>query len=72
VDKQLKTITLLVPLEVLKTDRLSGWKIYLTTYDYDGIEAVLRPISPGGGAWAFTGPSALAPKIMDFVLIDIP
>ncbi len=72
VDKQFKTVTLLVPQDVMKTDQLDGWKIYLTAYDYDGIEAVLRPISPEGGPWAFTGPSKQAPKIMDFALIELP
>ncbi len=71
-DKQSKTVTFLIPLEVLETEDLSGWTIYITTYDYDGIEAILRPISPQGGTWTFTGPSTGAPKIMDDLLFVVP
>ncbi|KLO20936.1 alpha-amylase family glycosyl hydrolase [Marinitoga sp. 1155] len=71
VNKQLATISFTIPLSVLETDNLSGWKIYITTYDYDGIESVLRPLTPEGGQWAFGGGQPTDPKIMDDILIKI-
>jgi len=50
---------------------MKNWNIYITTYDYDGIEAVLRPISPQGGQWAYSGGQTDSPKIMDDLLINI-
>ncbi len=70
-NKENNTITLLIPMEVLETDSMDGWNVYVTTYDYDGIEAVLRPISPNPWKWSFYGPSENSPKIMDDLLINI-
>jgi hypothetical protein len=61
----------MIPLSTLGTNNLSGWTIYITTYDYDGIEGVLRPLSPNGGPWSFGGGNPTDPKIMDDVLIKI-
>jgi len=70
-NKQENKITFMIPLSTLDTSDLSGWTIYLTTYDYDGIEGVLRPLSPNGGPWSFGGGKPTDPKIMDEVLIKI-
>ena len=70
VDKKAKTITILLPLDNLNTDNLEQWGLYITSFDYDGIEALLRPISPDPWKWAFYGPSENSPKIMDDVFID--
>ena len=64
-------ITLLIPLSTFDTTSIDGWKVYFTTYDYDGIEALLRPISDDPGKWAFKGPSKDAPKIMDDLYLEI-
>ncbi|WGS65658.1 alpha-amylase family glycosyl hydrolase [Marinitoga aeolica] len=71
VNKQLATVSFTIPLSVFETDNLTGWSIYVTTYDYDGIESVLRPLSPEGGQWAFGGGKPTDPKIMDDILISI-
>jgi hypothetical protein len=71
VNKQENKITFMIPLSTLGTSDISGWTIYVTTYDYDGIEGVLRPLSPNGGPWSFGGGNPTDPKIMDDVLIKI-
>ncbi|PNR97414.1 alpha-amylase family glycosyl hydrolase [Petrotoga olearia] len=71
VNKQENKITFMIPLSTLDTSDLSGWTIYITTYDYDGIEGVLRPLSPNGGPWSFGGGNPTDPKIMDDILIKI-
>jgi len=71
VNKQLGEITFSIPYETLNTEDLSGWKIYVTTYDYDGIEAVLRPLKPEAEQWAFGGGDENSPKIMDDLIIEI-
>lgn len=71
VNKQENTITFLIPLSVLDTNDLSGWNVFITTYDYDGIEGVLRPLTPEGGQWAFGGGKPNDPKIMDDLFITI-
>ncbi|MEO1228474.1 MAG: alpha-amylase family glycosyl hydrolase [Myxococcota bacterium] len=42
-----------------------GVKVYVTVWDFDGLEAKYRPISPDGGQWAYGGAREDAPKIMD-------
>jgi hypothetical protein len=71
VNKKENTITFFIPLSVLETNDLSGWNIYITTYDYDGIEGVLRPLTPEGGQWAFGGGKTTDPKIIDDLFIKI-
>jgi glycosidase len=71
VNKQLSEITFSIPYSVLNTNDLSGWKFYITTYDYDGIEAVLRPMSPEAQQWSFGGGDENSPKIMDDLIIEI-
>lgn len=71
VEKQFSKITFSLPLSVIETNTMKNWNIYITTYDYDGIEAVLRPISPQGGQWAYSGGQTDSPKIMDDLLINI-
>ena len=41
---------------------LSGARLYLSTWDYDG---GFRPLSPEGGPWAFGGAPGGAPRTMD-------
>ena len=70
-DKEAKTITLLIPLESLNTKSVEGWTIYITTFDYDGIESLLRRVSPNPKKWDFRAPSEDSPKIMDDILIAL-
>jgi glycosidase len=69
-DKDNLTITILVPLDSLDTKTLEGWTVYVTTYDYDGIESLLRRTSPNPGKWEFGAPSKNAPRIMDDILLE--
>jgi glycosidase len=71
VNKQENKITFLIPLSVLETNDLTGWNIYITTYDYDGIEGVFRPLTSQGGQWAFGGGDPTDPKIIDDLFITI-
>jgi glycosidase len=43
---------------------LSGTKVYVTTWDYDGLESSNRKLTPEGGDYIFTGP-ADGPLVMD-------
>lgn len=43
---------------------LSGTKVYLTTWDYNGLEGRNRPLSPEGGDYVYAGPAG-GPLIMD-------
>jgi hypothetical protein len=50
-----------------------GVKVYVTTWDFDGIDARYRPMSPEGGQWLFGGGAADDPFILDDVgPIEIP
>lgn len=71
VNKEENKITLTVPLSTLDTKDIAGWKIYITTYDYDGTEALLRVLTPEGGQWSFGGGNTNDPKIMDDLLLEI-
>jgi len=70
VDKENLTITILVPLESIETTTLKNWKVYVTTYDYDGMSSLLRGTSPNPGKWDFGAPSIDSPRIMDDMLIE--
>ena len=47
----------------------SGVRLYLTTWDIDGIQNVYRPIDDLGGQWTYGGGAAAgtSPKIMDSI-----
>ena len=55
-----------------KTRDIVGGKIYITTWDYDGVGGLYRPISANGGQYEMIGPNPKAPLIMDDIWIDIP
>ncbi len=62
-DPATKTIRFTLPSAALgDPDSLSGARIYITTWDYDG---GYRPLSPEGGPFVFGGGSATEPRIMD-------
>lgn len=54
---------------------LEGAKVYITTWDWNGVDSAYRPLKPAGGTWAFGGGDELLgdPRIIDdtFVL-EIP
>lgn len=50
-----------------------GVKVYVTVWDFDGLEAKYRPISPMGGQWSYGGAAEDAPRIMDSMgPFDVP
>ncbi|PLV60436.1 alpha-amylase family glycosyl hydrolase [Thermotoga sp. KOL6] len=48
-----------------------GWRIYVTTWDYDGVENRFRPIEKEPKAYIFGGGSNKDPYIMDDIWIQI-
>jgi glycosidase len=44
-----------------------GVRLYLTTWDFDGLDARYRDLSEAGGQWVMGGAPAGSPKIMDDV-----
>ncbi len=48
-----------------------GWKIYVTTWDYDGIENRFRPLESQPKAFRMGGGSPEDPYIMDDLMIEI-
>ncbi len=64
-DPATRTIAFTYDRRVLGLASWSGVKVYLTTWDFDGIKGVLRPLSPAGGQWEMGGGAATDPRIMD-------
>jgi len=51
----------------------TGVKVYVSTWDWDGIEARYRLLFPEGGTWAFGGGAEDDPHVMDDLpVIEIP
>ena len=63
VDAERRTLRLTLAAEALGgLDSLSGARVYLSTWDYDG---GFRALAPQPQAWAFGGGPADGPKVMD-------
>jgi glycosidase len=63
VDAERRTLRLTLAAEALGgLDSLSGARVYLSTWDYDG---GFRALAPQAQAWAFGGGPADGPKVMD-------
>ncbi|UYO99062.1 alpha-amylase family glycosyl hydrolase [Oceanotoga sp. DSM 15011] len=71
VDKQNNEITFLIPLSLFETDNVDNWNVYITTWDYDGIEAVLRNVDLNPEIWTYGGAEKGSPRIMDDILINL-
>ena len=67
-DVSTKTVSFTYDATRLGLASWEGVRFYLTTWDFDGIEARYRPLSPTGGVWEFGGGAPDDPRIMD----DIP
>ena len=66
------TITLRYPATLLGGfAALSGGKLYITSWDYNGMANANRPLEPSGGEWSYTGPSS-APYVQDDLLMTLP
>lgn len=66
-DPQNKTLTFSFNRTEYGIDSWEGVKIYVTTWDFDGVGAEYRPISADGGPWTVGGGAGDGPKIMDQV-----
>jgi carbohydrate-binding DOMON domain-containing protein len=67
-DATTKTVTFMYLRKSFGLSTWSGLKVYVTTWDFDGIKGVFRPLSPAGGQWEMGGGAATDPMIMD----DVP
>ncbi len=63
-----KTVTFTYLLKTFGVPVWSGVKVYVTSWDFDGIKGVFRPLSPAGGQWEMGGGAPTDPLIMD----DVP
>lgn len=50
-------------------ENFDGWKIYITSWDYDGVESRFRPIEDQPKAYVFGGGENTDPYIMDDMLL---
>jgi len=65
-------VILRIPGETLgRPDSFEGFNIYITTWDFDGIEAVYRDIYPEPKGYHFGGGTKEDPYIMDDILIRL-
>ncbi|MBN1945169.1 MAG: hypothetical protein JW797_05800 [Bradymonadales bacterium] len=65
VDGPNRTITFSYNRSRFGLDSWEGVKIYVTTWDFDGIDNIYRPLTPEGGKWVFGGGEEDDPFIMD-------
>lgn len=49
----------------------TGWTIYITSWDYDGIESKFRPLEPEPKAYVMGGGNPNDPLIMDDCWLEI-
>ncbi|AJG40876.1 MULTISPECIES: alpha-amylase family glycosyl hydrolase [Thermotoga] len=52
-------------------EEFTGWKIYITTWDYDGVENRFRPLEEEPKAYIFGGGKETDPYVMDDLWIKI-
>lgn len=64
-DEATKTVTFSYDRTAVGLTSWSGVKIYIATWDYDGIGAAFRELTPEGGQWVMGGGATADPKIMD-------
>jgi hypothetical protein len=71
-DKMKNEVTLIISGELLdRQESLEGYKFYITTWDFDGIEAKYRDLYPEPKAYHFGGGTKEDPYIMDDILVEI-
>jgi glycosidase len=64
-DAASKTVTFTYLKKAFGVTTWSGIKVYVTTWDFDGIKGIFRPLSVAGGQWEMGGGQPTDPKIMD-------
>jgi glycosidase len=66
-DQATKTVTFSYNRTNYGLSTWAGVKVYVTTWDFDGIGGNFRPLTPAGGQWDFGGGQPTDPLIMDDV-----
>jgi glycosidase len=66
VDANAGTIRFEYPAGAFSVSDFEGAKIWVTTWDYDGVDNKYRDLAPGGGQWMMSGPEG-GQRIMDQV-----
>lgn len=67
-----RSVTLSFAQVLLGGPSLSGGKVYVTTWDYDGLNGMYRDLRATPGGFEYGGGEPTDPKLMDTLLIDIP
>jgi glycosidase len=62
-----KTVTFTYDRRTFGLASWNGVQVYVTTWDYDGVNKVYRPLSPAGGPYTFGNGAATDPRVMDDV-----
>ncbi len=65
VDRPTRTITFEYATSSFGLPSWEGVSVYVTTWDFDGIDARYRPLSPSGGPWTMSGGEPTDPYVMD-------
>ncbi|MCK6545712.1 alpha-amylase [Myxococcota bacterium] len=66
-DAEAKTIRFTYDKTPFGLDDWTGVRVYITTWDFDGIDNRFRPLTPEGGQWVMGGGAETDPKIMDAI-----
>ena len=53
-------------------ESFSGGKIYVTTWDFDGIRVAYRDLNENPAEFGYGGGRPTDPKLMDTIVIDVP
>jgi len=73
VDEAANTITFTYDGSALGVSDWQGAKIYLSTWDIDGLAAAYRPLTADGGDYIFGGGSDSEPRVLDDMdLLELP
>ena len=67
-----RTVTLSFAQDLIGISDFSGGKIFVTTWDFDGIEVRYRSLAANAGIWNYGGGDPGDPKLMDTLMIDVP
>ncbi|MEO1228332.1 MAG: pectin acetylesterase-family hydrolase [Myxococcota bacterium] len=67
-----RNVTLSFAQDLLGLPSLSGGKVFVTTWDFDGISGIYRELRANPGGFEYGGGQPNEPKLMDTLLIDLP
>lgn len=67
-----RSVTLSFAQDFVDMESFSGGKIYVTTWDFDGIRVAYRDLSADPAEFEYGGGGPTDPKLMDTIVIDVP